>query len=215
MDELSVLVNRARSADLEAFGELVRRFQDMAYGCAYAILGDFHLAEDAAQEAFLEAYRSLSKLTRPKAFPGWLRRIVLRRCSRITRRKSLSTAPIEAARNIPDGGPGPSSVAEKMEMKDKVLAAIKALPDSFEDYRAKGYLYAYFGMPKEAAQQFYLAFKACPDASVPAAAHELVLVGMKAYTASFFGLEQIFEYISYGPKGKSGKENIPDPFKGL
>ena len=40
---------------LAAFGEIVRRFQDMAYGCAYAVLGDFHLAEDAAQEAFLAA----------------------------------------------------------------------------------------------------------------------------------------------------------------
>ncbi len=41
---------------LEAFGQIVVRFQDMAYGCAYALLGDFHLAEDAAQEAFLTAY---------------------------------------------------------------------------------------------------------------------------------------------------------------
>jgi hypothetical protein len=30
----------------EAFGELVRSFQDMAYACAYAVLGDFQLAED-------------------------------------------------------------------------------------------------------------------------------------------------------------------------
>jgi RNA polymerase sigma factor (sigma-70 family) len=130
VDELSALVNRARSADLEAFGELVRRFQDMAYGCAYAVLGDFHLAEDAAQEAFLEAYRSLSNLAEPKAFPGWLRRIVLRCSSRITRRKSLSTTPLEAAENVPGGEPDPASVAEKIEMKDKVLAAIKALPAS-------------------------------------------------------------------------------------
>lgn len=130
MDEVWSLINRARSGDLEAFGELVRRFQDMAYGCAYAVLGDFHLAEDAAQEAFLEAYRGLSSLSQPKAFPGWLRRIVLRRCNRLTRRKSLSTAPIEAAEKVASGAPDPAIVAERADMKDKVIAAIKALPEN-------------------------------------------------------------------------------------
>jgi len=130
VDEICSLINKARSGDLEAFGELVRRFQDMAYGCAYAVLGDFHLAEDVAQEAFLEAYRGLSSMSQPKAFPGWLRRIVLRCCSRLTRRKNLPTAPIEAAENVPGGEPDPAIVAEKADMKDKVIAAIKALPDN-------------------------------------------------------------------------------------
>ena len=69
----------AESADgrLAAFAEIVRRYQDMAYGCAYAILGDFHLAEDASQEAFVAAYRELPNLREPKAFAGWLRRPVL------------------------------------------------------------------------------------------------------------------------------------------
>ena len=43
----------------------------MAYACAYGVLGDFHL--DAAQEAFLIAYKDLSKLEQPQAFPGWFR----------------------------------------------------------------------------------------------------------------------------------------------
>ncbi len=93
--------------------------------------------------------------------------------------------------------------------------AVKAQPASYEGYRAKGFLYVYWGKPKESAQQFQLAFRACPDASVAAASQELVLIGMKAYRSSFHGLEQVFEYISFGPKGKSGKENIADPFQGL
>ena len=67
MKKLRVLVNRTRSGDLEAFGRIVRRFQDMAYGYAYSILGDSHLAEHAAQEAFLEAYRQLPNLRKPEA----------------------------------------------------------------------------------------------------------------------------------------------------
>src|SRR5919197_1810211 len=73
----------------EAFGELVTGFQDMAFGGAYAVLGDFYLAEDAAQEAFIAAWQRLDQLRAPEAFPGWLRRIVLTRCNRLTRGRRL------------------------------------------------------------------------------------------------------------------------------
>ncbi len=45
----------------------------MAYSCAYAVIGDFQLAQDAVQEAFITAYRDLDKLQKPNAFAGWLR----------------------------------------------------------------------------------------------------------------------------------------------
>src|ERR1700754_1106480 len=73
----------------EAFGELVARFQDMAFACAFSVLGDFYLAEDAAQEAFITAWQRLGQLRAPEAFAGWLRRIVLTQCSRLTRGKRL------------------------------------------------------------------------------------------------------------------------------
>ncbi|MCA1849826.1 MAG: hypothetical protein LC672_01925, partial [Acidobacteria bacterium] len=60
----------------EAFSELVTGYQDMAFGCAYSVLSDFYLAEDAAQEAFITAWQRLDQLRAPEAFPGWLRRIV-------------------------------------------------------------------------------------------------------------------------------------------
>ena len=43
MDELESLVKRAGSGDLDAFGEIVTRFQDMVQGCAYAVLSNFRL----------------------------------------------------------------------------------------------------------------------------------------------------------------------------
>jgi DNA-directed RNA polymerase specialized sigma24 family protein len=49
VEELKSMVIRARSGDLEAFGKIIRRFQDMAHGYAYSLLGDFYLAEDVAQ----------------------------------------------------------------------------------------------------------------------------------------------------------------------
>ena len=64
----------------EAFGALGRRYQDAAFGYAYAPLGDPHQAQDATQEALLDAYRRLEALRVPEAFPGWLRRIVRTHC---------------------------------------------------------------------------------------------------------------------------------------
>ncbi|HZB47385.1 MAG TPA: GNAT family N-acetyltransferase [Pyrinomonadaceae bacterium] len=113
----------------EAFGELVARFQDMAFGCAYAVLGDFYLAEDAAQEAFIVAWQSLRQLRTPEAFPGWLRRIVLTRCNRLTRGKRLRFVPLELGANAPSAAPDPHSAAEQRELRGKVLEAIKALPE--------------------------------------------------------------------------------------
>ena len=91
----------------EAFGELVVRFQDMAFGCAYAVLGDFYLAEDAAQEAFITAWQRLDQLRAPGAFPGWLRRIVLTQCNRLTRGKRLQIVPLELSADTPSAAADP------------------------------------------------------------------------------------------------------------
>ena len=135
MEQIDSLITKAADSDapladrLAAFGEIVRRFQDMAYGCAYCVLGDFHLAQDAAQEAFLAAYRELPNLRQPKAFPGWFRQIVLSQCHRLTRPRTVPTAGFEAAALAVSAEPQPSEVLEKHEMKDRVLDAIRALPE--------------------------------------------------------------------------------------
>jgi len=129
MDELKLLVNRAKSGNLDAFGAIVGRFQDMALAYAYSVLGDFHLAEDAAQEAFIQAYRDLNALREPAAFPGWFRRIVFKHCDRITRGKRLPTVPLDAVLEAADNAPGPAEAAESRETRETVLSAIHALPE--------------------------------------------------------------------------------------
>ena len=114
---------------MDAYGRIVRRFQDMAYGYAYSLLGDFHLAEDAAQEAFVRAYRDLAALNEPAAFPGWFRRIVFKYCDRLQRGRRVSTAPLDRAGQVSSPGQEPSQAAEQREMADNVLEAIRALPD--------------------------------------------------------------------------------------
>lgn len=130
MEELRTLVVAARAGDLESYGEIVRRFQDLAYGYAYSLLRDLHLAEDAAQQAFVQAYRDLTKLREPEAFPGWLRRIVFTQCNRLTRGKRIPAGPLESALHVPSPEPEPPERAECRELREAVLAALRSLPDN-------------------------------------------------------------------------------------
>lgn len=52
MDELATHNRAVQGGGVAAYGEIVRRVRTMACGCAYAVLGDFDLAGDAAQKAF-------------------------------------------------------------------------------------------------------------------------------------------------------------------
>ncbi|MHC4716489.1 MAG: sigma-70 family RNA polymerase sigma factor [Planctomycetota bacterium] len=70
------LVELARAGRREAFAELVRRYQDYAYGTAVGIVSDFEPARDVVQESFLRAWRDLGKLRDPGRFGGWLHGIV-------------------------------------------------------------------------------------------------------------------------------------------
>ena len=81
MEENDVqLIHKILSGDEEAFGTLVRKHQKSVHALAWRKLGDFHLAEEITQDAFLRVYKSLSTLKDPNQFAGWLYVIVDRLC---------------------------------------------------------------------------------------------------------------------------------------
>jgi RNA polymerase sigma factor (sigma-70 family) len=128
MESLQALILRARGGDADAYAEIVRRFQDMAVGYSYAILRDFQLAEDAAQEAFFEAYRNLANLKEPAAFPGWFRRIVFKQCDRITRRHNVATVPLESIDEHASKTDDQTKDLERREMRERLWEALDLLP---------------------------------------------------------------------------------------
>lgn len=142
-DELVSLVRAAQSGDTKAYGRLVATFQDMAYGYAYSMLGDFHLAEDAAQEAFVEAYCNLAKLHDAEAFAGWFRRIVQFRCHRLLREAKRPTTPLEESAPLSDGRAGPDVVAAGREMQEAVMAAIETLSSPLRQVTTLFYIDGY------------------------------------------------------------------------
>ena len=136
MNEARALVIKATDGNAkladrqEAFARLVQSFQDMAYACAYAVLGDFQLAEDAAQEAFISAWQKLHQLRQPEAFPGWFKRILLTQCNRLMRGKRLLAASLDDGKSIASTRDNPQEVIERDDLRKTVLAAIEKLPES-------------------------------------------------------------------------------------
>ena len=131
VDSIADVITRLRAAPSAAeaelhFGEVVARFADMAFACAYAVLGDPHLAEDAAQEAFAATWRHLDALREPAAFPGWFRRVVTSQAHRLRRGRRAAEVPLEVAGDL--AGEGPAAAAERQDLQARVRRAIMALP---------------------------------------------------------------------------------------
>ena len=149
MQDLKDLISRAQAGDLEAFDIIIQRFRDMAVGYAYSILGDFHLAEDAAQEAFVQTYKDLCQLRQPQAFPAWFRRIVFKYCDRILRRNKHPTLPLDKTPEPTDPSQAPPDKVQKREDQDAVLNSIQSLPQqerlAASLFYINGYSYAEVG----------------------------------------------------------------------
>jgi len=126
--DLELTVRAAAGGDLDAFAELTRRFQHMAFGYALAFVRDLGQAEDVVQEAFVAAWYALPTLADPAAFAGWLRGIVRHRAHRVLRRKHLESVPLTGADTVAADEPAADRRAERRQQVGAVLAAIAELP---------------------------------------------------------------------------------------
>jgi RNA polymerase sigma factor (sigma-70 family) len=141
MDE-SLLLQNARNGDLDAFNSLVLVYQNQAYSFAYRMLGEAGGAADAAQQAFLSAYRHLNEM-RGESFRSWLLRIVANAClDELRRRKRRPAVSIEelTAGDEEDGGgeslailadpaEGPEAAAVRSDLRRALEECLARLPD--------------------------------------------------------------------------------------
>ncbi|MFN8622127.1 MAG: sigma-70 family RNA polymerase sigma factor [Chloroflexota bacterium] len=118
------LVERARRGDREAFGVLASRSVDRLYAVARLSLRDADLAEDAAQETLVRAWRDLRTLRDPDRFEAWLYRILLRCCAELGRDRrrhqaGLAVLPVE---------PTIGDAAPDMAGRDELERGLRRLP---------------------------------------------------------------------------------------
>jgi RNA polymerase sigma factor (sigma-70 family) len=122
------LLEAVAGNDEAALGELYDRFGRIAYGLAFRILRDASLAEDAVQEAFLQAWRGASTYRRERARAStWLLTFVHRRAVDLVRREERRR--VEPSESLADPpGPGADEEAALGSRQQIVRAALQALP---------------------------------------------------------------------------------------
>jgi RNA polymerase sigma-70 factor (ECF subfamily) len=126
----------SRTGDLAAFGELVTRYQRRVFGLCYRLLGRYHDAEDASQEAFLRAYRARSLYDPARPFDRWLLTIAANCCVTMLRRRRPTAVELteedgEDEGKSVTGVPGPAEEAQRREFARAVAQAIAALEDTY------------------------------------------------------------------------------------
>lgn len=135
------LIFAAQRGDLDAFNALVLRYQNAAYSVAYRLLGEPFSASDAAQEAFINAYRKLHDF-RGGSFKAWLLRIVTNGV--YDRLRYEKRRPADSIEDLPgaetdDGAPlvSPSATPEQAaEQRDAQRAIQDCLGGLPSDQRA-------------------------------------------------------------------------------
>ena len=129
-------VDAILAGDRDAFRVLVDREATGVVRACYRILGDPADAEDAAQEAFVIAYRSLASWRGDGTFGAWLGRIAVRVALRqVARRRSVTWAdPVAAAEKQQDGGAlDPASMAIRAEHSEDLRRAIARLDEPYRE----------------------------------------------------------------------------------
>jgi RNA polymerase sigma-70 factor, ECF subfamily len=129
---------RAAAGDVEAFTEIVERYQGMVYSVAYKILGHHADAEDAAQDAFLRCYRAIRQFRGEASFSTWLFRVVVASAVDLRRRERRRPQP------VPEVGEELAAPACPPTDTASLVAALRELP---EEYRVPIVLRDVYGFP--------------------------------------------------------------------
>ena len=126
-----VLVARSRDGDIDAFNRIVGMYQRPMYNLALRMLGDAPAAEDATQDAFISAFRNISRF-REGSLKSWLLTIAANRCRDVLR--SRGARPVESldsedtTLDPPSRAESPEEYAVRREMGRSIQEALAALP---------------------------------------------------------------------------------------
>lgn len=124
------LVARARAGDADAVDRLVRRHLEDVYAVTSRLLGDRELAQDAAQDAVINALKALDRFRGDSSFRTWLIRIAVNAARTVGRRRSRRReVSIDAAMDAAADTPDTASVVAMQDEANRVTALLDRLPE--------------------------------------------------------------------------------------
>lgn len=133
MNEL-LLISRARGGDREAFGELVEQYRDNVYRLAYRMCGNAYDADEAAQEAFVAAWRALPNFRGDAKFSTWLYRLTTNAAIDVMRReKRHQTMGDGEMIDLADDADSPQETVERTEQQEAVQKALATLSEEYRE----------------------------------------------------------------------------------
>jgi len=124
------LVTRAQNGDRNAFSELVRTHSQGVLNVIYRMCGNMQIAEDAAQETFIQAWLRLSSYRPQSSLRNWLYRIAVNTAIDMLRKEKRILPGAVDDLNLTDSDPGPEAMAASSEQTELVQNAVLTLPDA-------------------------------------------------------------------------------------
>ncbi|MCZ7543901.1 MAG: sigma-70 family RNA polymerase sigma factor [Anaerolineae bacterium] len=141
------IVTRVLDGDVDAFAGLIEAYQQPVFNLAYRMLGEANEAEDAAQEAFLRAYRNLHRYDMSRSFKTWLLSITSNYAIDRLRRRRLSwlsiDEPLPPHPALTSDAPDPEGAVIDGERADLVQDLLAKLPDDYRMVVTLRYWYDY------------------------------------------------------------------------
>ncbi len=137
------LVARAKRGDLDAYEDIVRLHETIAFRTAWVITRSAADAEEAAQDAFVKAHAALGRFREGAPFRPWLLAIVANEARNRTRssgRRARLAQRVVEERRPDDAVPSPAAAHLDSERREQLLAAIERLPDAAREAIACRYL---------------------------------------------------------------------------
>jgi RNA polymerase sigma-70 factor (ECF subfamily) len=116
------LAELARHGDRAAFDELLRRHDHRMRSLAYRLMADRSRMDDALQEAYLNAFKGLSRFRPDSDFGGWLYRITYNACIDELRRQKRSPHRMDEGYDRASSRPGPEQLVSNSEAVRQALA---------------------------------------------------------------------------------------------
>ena len=133
MNEM-LLISRARGGDREAFGALVEQYRDNVYRLAYRMCGNAYDADEAAQEAFVAAWRALPNFRGDAKFSTWLYRLTTNAAIDVMRReKRHQTVGDGEMIDLADDADSPQETVERTEQQEAVQEALATLSEEYRE----------------------------------------------------------------------------------
>ena len=131
--EDAAAIDKCKQGDYEAFAHLVRRYQQQAIGHAVAIVGDRSDAQDAVQDAFIDAYKAIGTFETSRPFYPWFYVLLRNRCFKSTAKKRQTDVLDDVEIVAPVAG---LSNAERLDLN----AALKTLSNDHREIVTLKYL---------------------------------------------------------------------------